>query len=52
VGGEIVVHAPQVRSRYWNRPDETSNTFRSDGLRTGAVGFIDDQGWIYLVDRK
>jgi long-chain acyl-CoA synthetase len=52
VGGEIVVQGPQVGTGYWNRPDETANTFRPDGLRTGDVGIIDEQGWIYLVDRK
>jgi long-chain acyl-CoA synthetase len=52
VGGEIVVQGPQVGTGYWNRPDETANTFRPEGLRTGDVGFIDEQGWIYLVDRK
>ena len=52
VGGEIVVHGPQVATGYWNRPDHTASTFKPDGLHTGDVGFVDDQGWIYLVDRK
>jgi len=52
VGGEIVVQGPQVGVGYWSRPAETANTFQADGLRTGDVGFIDEQGWIYLVDRK
>ena len=33
-------------------PDETANTFRPDGLHTGDIGFIDQHGWIYVVDRK
>jgi long-chain acyl-CoA synthetase len=49
--GEIVIRGPQVGNGYWNRPDETANTFRPTGLHTGDVGIIDEQGWIYVVDR-
>jgi long-chain acyl-CoA synthetase len=50
--GEIVISGPQVGIGYWNRPDETANAFRPDGLHTGDIGILDEQGWIYLVDRK
>jgi long-chain acyl-CoA synthetase len=50
--GEIVIVGPQVGDGYWNRSDETAHTFRPDGLRTGDIGIIDEQGWIYVVDRK
>jgi long-chain acyl-CoA synthetase len=50
--GEIVVDGPQVGTGYWDRPEESANTFRPEGLHTGDVGIVDDQGWIYLVDRK
>ncbi len=50
--GEIVVQGPQVGTGYRNRPDETANTFRPDGVHTGDIGIIDEQGWIYLIDRK
>lgn len=50
--GEVVVRGPQVGPGYWNRPEETSNAFRADGLHTGDIGTVDDEGWIYLVDRK
>jgi long-chain acyl-CoA synthetase len=49
--GEVVVRGPQVGLGYWHRPDETAHAFRSDGLHTGDVGMVDDDGWIYLVDR-
>jgi len=52
VGGEVVLQGPQVGIGYWHRPDETAETFRADGLRTGDIGIIDENGWIYLVDRK
>jgi long-chain acyl-CoA synthetase len=52
VGGEIVVQGPQVATGYWNRPDYTASTFGPDGLHTGDVGFVDDRGWVYLVDRQ
>jgi len=50
--GEIVIRGPQVGDGYWNRQEETANTFRPTGLHTGDVGIIDGQGWIYVVDRK
>lgn len=51
--GEICVKGPQVTSGYWNRPDETNNTFDADGwLMTGDIGYIDERGFIYLKDRK
>ena len=51
--GELCVRGPQVMSGYWNRPDETSLVFYPDGfLRTGDVGYVDERGYVYLVDRK
>lgn len=51
--GEICVRGPQVMSAYWNMPEETANSFWSDGyLRTGDIGIMDVRGFIRLVDRK
>ncbi|MDP1878289.1 MAG: AMP-binding protein [Actinomycetota bacterium] len=50
--GELVVQGPGVCAGYWGKPEETENAFRSDGLHTGDVGFADEDGWIYIVDRK
>ena len=51
--GEICVRGPQVSRGYWNRPDDTEKAFDKDGfLRTGDVGLVDEQGYIYIKDRK
>ena len=50
--GEIVISGPQVVPGYWNKPAETAEAMRADGFRTGDVGFMDADGWFYLVDRK
>ncbi|MBA3524337.1 MAG: AMP-binding protein, partial [Geodermatophilaceae bacterium] len=50
--GEIVTAGPQVVPGYWNKPDATASSLPGGELRTGDVGFMDDDGWFYLVDRK
>lgn len=50
--GEIVTAGPQVVSGYWNKPEETANAFPEGALHTGDVGYMDADGWFYLVDRK
>jgi long-chain acyl-CoA synthetase len=50
--GEIVTSGPMVVPGYWNRPDATEQTLPGGELRTGDVGFMDSDGWFYLVDRK
>jgi long-chain acyl-CoA synthetase len=50
--GEIVVRGPQVVPGYWRRPEETAAAIRDGWLYTGDVGFMDEAGWFYLVDRK
>jgi long-chain acyl-CoA synthetase len=50
--GEIVMAGPQVVPGYWGRPDETAAAFRDGAIRSGDVGFMDDEGWFYIVDRK
>lgn len=51
--GEICVKGPQVMKGYWNNPEETQKVFDRDGfLHTGDMGYIDADGFIYLVDRK
>ncbi|CAB3872950.1 Long-chain-fatty-acid--CoA ligase [Achromobacter mucicolens] len=51
--GEICVRGPQVTQGYWNRPDETALVMYPDGfLRTGDIGYVDQTGYVYLVDRK
>jgi long-chain acyl-CoA synthetase len=49
--GEICIKGPQVMKGYWKRPEETANQFVGDYLRTGDVGIMDEQGFIFIVDR-
>ncbi|MEV7890296.1 class I adenylate-forming enzyme family protein [Streptomyces sp. NPDC002817] len=50
--GEILVRGPQVVPGYWRRPEATAETFPDGELRTGDIGFMDERGWLYVVDRK
>ncbi|RSS68692.1 acyl-CoA synthetase [Streptomyces sp. WAC06614] len=50
--GEIAVRGPQLALGYWGLPDATAEAFPDGELRTGDVGFMDEDGWLYVVDRK
>lgn len=50
--GEIVTTGPQVVAGYWNKPEETANAIPGGTLHTGDVGYMDAEGWFYIVDRK
>ncbi len=50
--GEICVRGPQVMRGYWNRPDETALVMFGDWLRTGDIGRIDADGFVFIEDRK
>jgi long-chain acyl-CoA synthetase len=50
--GELVTTGPQVVAGYWNKPEETAAALPGGSLHTGDVGYMDDQGWFYIVDRK
>ncbi|MGW7492425.1 class I adenylate-forming enzyme family protein [Streptomyces sp. NPDC054786] len=50
--GEIAVRGPQVVPGYWRRPDATAEAIPDGELRTGDIGFMDANGWLYVVDRK
>jgi long-chain acyl-CoA synthetase len=51
--GEICARGPQVMAGYWQRPDETAQVMFGDGwLRTGDVGRLDADGYLFIEDRK
>jgi long-chain acyl-CoA synthetase len=50
--GEIRIRGPNVTKGYWNRPAETAEAFVGDRFLTGDIGYMDADGYFYLVDRK
>jgi len=50
--GEIRIRGPNVTRGYWNRPQETAEAFVGDRFLTGDIGYMDADGYFYLVDRK
>ena len=50
--GELLLRGPQVMKGYWNRPEETAEALRDGWLWTGDIARMDEDGYIYIVDRK
>lgn len=50
--GEIIIQAPQIMVGYWERPTETANMIRNGWVYTGDLGYMDEDGYLFIVDRK
>ncbi|WP_147803446.1 AMP-binding protein [Alkalicoccus halolimnae] len=50
--GELLISGPQVMQGYWNRPEETAAAMQNGWLYTGDMGYMDEEGFFYIVDRK
>ena len=49
--GEIAVWGPQVMKGYYEKPEETANAVREGWMYTGDIGYMDEDGYLYVVDR-
>ena len=50
--GELIIRCPSLMRGYWNMPEETAQTLRNGWVYTGDVGYVDEDGYFFITDRK
>jgi long-chain acyl-CoA synthetase len=50
--GEVTMYGPLIMAGYWNKPEATADTVRDGWLYTGDIGYVDDDGFLFITDRK
>jgi long-chain acyl-CoA synthetase len=50
--GELVIKGPQVMKGYWNMDEETAKTIKDGWLHTGDIAYMDEDGYVFIIDRK